>query len=521
METSTAHEVVESAPALRRVPTHENTLLKSQAHLVAPTEYNPLPTKLPPPISPLAGNNGERLVICVIGLPYRGKTFTATRLQRYLNFFHGADCRLFDVCSYMTNTTESVYDNQDKNAENLCADLAAYLQEDDVHAAQQGNMAKYAVGDEKELLKKNVDSGRNAILFSSNTLQGFSEKWSGTGKERRLWICDKVSEIGNSSRNKFRAKVIFLEVICTDALIVDQNLASWCSTGAGADKAQLEHTILQYNRKYVTLQEDGSEDDLSYIKLINYGEKVITNKMRGYLPMRVVQFLSNLHTKPHHIYITRHGQSEYNAAGKLGGNPPLTEAGQEYARRLAKFAEANICKDDQGETRKARLWTSSLQRTILTAEHIPHPFVDDGWQQMATRVYRNLDEIFAGEYEGLTYAEIEKLHGDEASLRKMDKIGYRYPRGESYFDIIARLDPLVQELESYEEAVLVVSHQAVLRVLYSYLVGNDRELAPKQEIPLHTVVKLSYDAYHDGSCTETRFYLGPEVNKTLEAQKQL
>ncbi|KAK3238775.1 hypothetical protein CYMTET_51247 [Cymbomonas tetramitiformis] len=421
----------------------------------------------------------------------------------------------------MTNTTESVYDNQDKNAENLSADLAAYLQEDDVHAAQQGNMAKYAVGDEKELLKKNVDSGRNAILFASNTLKGFSEKWSGTGKERRLWICDKVSEIGNSSQNKFRAKVIFVEVICTDALIVDQNLVSWCSTGAGADKAQLEHTILQYNRKYVTLQEDGSEDDLSYIKLINYGEKVITNKMRGYLPMRVVQFLSNLHTKSHNIYITRHGQSEYNAAGKLGGNPPLTEAGQEYARRLAKFAEENICKDDRGETRKARLWTSSLQRTILTAEHIQHPFVDDGWQQMSTRVYRNLDEIFAGEYEGLTYAEIEKLHGDEASLRKMDKIGYRYPRGESYFDIIARLDPLVQELESYEEAVLVVSHQAVLRVLYSYLVGNDRELAPKQEIPLHTVVKLSYDAYHDGACTETRFYLGPEVNKKLEAQKQL
>lgn len=28
---------------------------------------------------------------------------------------------------------------------------------------------------------------------------------------------------------------------------------------------------------------------------------------------------------------------------------------------------------------------------------------------MANRVYRNLDEIFAGEYEGMTYAEIEKV----------------------------------------------------------------------------------------------------------------
>jgi broad specificity phosphatase PhoE len=74
-------------------------------------------------------------------------------------------------------------------------------------------------------------------------------------------------------------------------------------------------------------------------------------------------------------------------------------------------------------------------------------------------VLRNLDEIFAGEYEGMTYSEIEKRQPDEASLRKMDKIGYRYPRGESYFDLIARLDPLVHELESYKEPVLVVSHQ--------------------------------------------------------------
>eukprot|EP00965_Chrysotila_dentata_P057320 1901317-Pleurochrysis_carterae.AAC.1 len=31
--------------------------------------------------------------------------------------------------------------------------------------------------------------------------------------------------------------------------------------------------VLEYKRKYVTLQQDRSEDDLSYIKLINYGEQ--------------------------------------------------------------------------------------------------------------------------------------------------------------------------------------------------------------------------------------------------------
>jgi 6-phosphofructo-2-kinase/fructose-2,6-biphosphatase 2 len=30
------------------------------------------------------------------------------------------------------------------------------------------------------------------------------------------------------------------------------------------------------------------------------------------------------------------------------------------------------------------------------------------WEQMSPRVYRNLDEIFAGEYEGMTYEDIKR-----------------------------------------------------------------------------------------------------------------
>jgi len=122
-------------------------------------------------------------------------------------------------------------------------------------------------------------------------------------------------------------------------------------------------------------------------------------------------------------------------------------------------------------------------------------------------VYRNLDEIFAGEYEGMTYEEIKKIAPSEATLRSMDKIGYRYPRGESYFDILARLDPLVHELESYHEPLLLVSHQAVLRLLYSYLMGKPRHQAPKVEIPLHTVIRITYDGWNPPY--EERFVLGP------------
>lgn len=143
-----------------------------------------------------------------------------------------------------------------------------------------------------------------------------------------------------------------------------------------------------------------------------------------------------IHTEPHTIYLTRHGQSQYNRLGKIGGNSGVTEFGLEYARRLAKFAKETICHEDGENDNKARLWTSSMRRTNETAQFIEHPEidVDDGgkWVQMSHRVYRNLDEIFAGEYEGLTYEEVASRHKDEAFLRKVDKIGYRYPRARSH-----------------------------------------------------------------------------------------
>lgn len=83
------------------------------------------------------------------------------------------------------------------------------------------------------------------------------------------------------------------------------------------------------------------------------------------------------------------------------------------------------------------------------------------------------------------------LFSNQFALRKEDKLGYRYPRGESYLDVISRLDPLVHELESYSEPVLIVGHQAVLRLIYAYFTGRNRESCPRIAFPLNTVVKLT------------------------------
>lgn len=47
----------------------------------------------------------------------------------------------------------------------------------------------------------------------------------------------------------------------------------------------------------------------------------------------------------------------------------------------------------------------------------------------------------------------------------------RYPRGESYEDVVVRLESVIMELER-QENVLVVGHQAVLRCVLAYFLDK-------------------------------------------------
>lgn len=54
----------------------------------------------------------------------------------------------------------------------------------------------------------------------------------------------------------------------------------------------------------------------------------------------------------------------------------------------------------------------------------------------------------------------------------------------------------MHELLSYEEPLLIVSHQAVLRVLRAYLLHRPREQCHAASIPQHTVMKIVWDGWN-------------------------
>ncbi len=106
----------------------------------------------------------------------------------------------------------------------------------------------------------------------------------------------------------------------------------------------------------------------------------------------------------------------------------------------------------------------------------------------------------------MTYDEIAETMPHEYEARQADKFRYRYPRGESYQDVIQRLEPVIFELERERRPVSIIGHQAVLRALYAYMMDRPPNECPFVSIPLHTILELEPTAY---GCDERRIELPP------------
>uniref|UniRef100_A0A453IAX2 6-phosphofructo-2-kinase domain-containing protein n=1 Tax=Aegilops tauschii subsp. strangulata TaxID=200361 RepID=A0A453IAX2_AEGTS len=64
----------------------------------------------------------------------------------------------------------------------------------------------------------------------------------------------------------------------------------------------------------------------------------------------------------------------------------------------------------------------------------------------------------------MTYDEVKKNKPEEYESRRKDKLRYRYPRGESYLDVIQRLEPVIIELERQRAPVVVIAHQGCVEI---------------------------------------------------------
>ncbi|HVW27178.1 MAG TPA: 6-phosphofructo-2-kinase/fructose-2,6-bisphosphatase [Polyangiaceae bacterium] len=396
-----------------------------------------------------------KLALVMVGLPARGKTYVARKLQRYL--------------AWLGHRTLWVNVGDYRRARAGARQPAAYFAPD--NAATRAERFGFAMAALDDLLDWFKKGGEVGIYDATNT-----------ERSRRDVISQRCADAG--------VKVLFVETLCDDQALIDANvranklkLPDYAGMDPESAFRDFRARIAQYERTYESVQ----ADEGSYVQLVDAGRQVITNRIEGYLSSRLVFFLMQIHPTDRPIWLTRHGESEFNVLGRIGGDAPLTSKGEEYARALGEFF--------RGRTAPI-VWTSTLQRTVATAKRL-------GAQHFSWRI---LDEIDAGVCDGMTYLEIKAGMPDEFAARAADKFRYRYPRGESYYDVIQRLEPVIVELERQRSPVLVIAHRAVLRALYGYLMGKPQDECPHLEIPLHTLIELTPTEY---GYDEHRFPLLP------------
>ncbi|WKY06834.1 hypothetical protein Q1695_006764 [Nippostrongylus brasiliensis] len=426
-------------------------------------------------------------VIVMVGLPARGKTYISKKLCRYLNWI-GIKTRVFNVGEYRRTEANAADAVHGANASFFSPNNAAALK-------VRNESARRAMSDMADCLRSGAC---NVAIFDATN----------TTRERRKTI-NQFCEKNWKMEQLFRLRCFFIESVCDDERIIDSNITDVKVNSpdykglmsAEQAKEDFLKRIENYKQQYEPLDET-ADHALSFIKVINAGRSFFVHNVQGHVQSRVVYFLMNIHLLPRSIFLTRHGQSEYNAMGRLGGDSPLTAEGEKYAEALSVFFEKEEIDD-------LRIWCSQKVRAAQTAQKLKPAFHTEYWKA--------LDEIDAGICEGLTYDDIQQRYPKQAEDRSRDKYHYRYPSGESYEDVVSRLEPVIMELER-QANVLVVSHQAVLRCILAYFYDRSLDELPYIDLGLHQLVKLTPRAYH---CDSTLYHYDIETGEWTSEERQL
>ncbi|RHY63298.1 hypothetical protein DYB34_010061, partial [Aphanomyces astaci] len=407
----------------------------------------------------------QRLVLVMVGLPARGKSFVVRKLTKYCQWLN-LPTQIFNAGDYrrkasLTGADASFFDPNNAEAKRLRDALA---------------MAAVA-----NLIQWLEEGGQVAVLDATNTT-----------KERRALVWDKFKHMENT-------QVMHIELVCDNPSLLEANylrkLKNEDYDGMDPQVAlnDFRQRVAKYEKVYETVQD--SENDGTA------GEKVLARYCQNFIPSQIVSFLQNIHVHPRKIWLVRPGPNKNGVRGILGGDEELTDEGHAIASALGTFMESAV-QDNKGYV---DVWLSPMKRATQTAEYIRQDHVT---RTVTTTL---LNEVGGGDFAGYTFEELEAEFPQHVKARRTDKLYYRYPGagGESYMDLIFRLRPLVIEFERKKRDCLVICSESVLRCLMGYFTGVDADDVP--HLPTKKGVVFELSPHRDG-CDIKQFQLEFEAH---------
>ncbi|TFK64254.1 bifunctional 6-phosphofructo-2-kinase/fructose-2,6-bisphosphate 2-phosphatase [Pluteus cervinus] len=297
-----------------------------------------------------------KILVITVGLPARGKTHISRALERYLRWM-GVKTQVVSLGDYRRKTLGG--------AQKLPMDY--FTLEGQKSEETQELRKKVSLGCEK-LIWDFFEQGGQVVIYDANNGR----------KATRQALAEKFDKAG--------IHVIMLESLCDNKEIIERNIRSVKISspdyrGWNPDKAVQDYyiRIRDHEKHYEPVE----ETDWPYIRILNVGEKIMMNDIRGYLQSRIVFFLMNIHNRFRTIYFARSGQSLIEHSYKADSD--LSPAGWEYAEKLKDFVLDRRAKslEQRGlnpQERRLVIWTSTRRRS----HHTAWPFLAHATGQSST-----------------------------------------------------------------------------------------------------------------------------------------
>jgi hypothetical protein len=197
----------------------------------------------------------DKLVLVMVGLPARGKSFIAKKLSKFL-CWKGLKCKVFNVGQLRRTVCAGTQDHTFFDPKNEKA------------KEEREKLAKQSLQQILDwfLIGENGSKGGEVAIFDATN----------TTRNRRVVLLETFENFSRES--KMSVHVVFIESICTNELVINANIAQKvaCSpdyASMSVDEAivDLKQRMKNYESAYEALTD---EENISYIKLFDLQSKV-------------------------------------------------------------------------------------------------------------------------------------------------------------------------------------------------------------------------------------------------------
>eukprot|EP00457_Paulinella_chromatophora_P002622 gb/GEZN01002627.1/.p1 GENE.gb/GEZN01002627.1/~~gb/GEZN01002627.1/.p1 ORF type:complete len:682 (+),score=115.86 gb/GEZN01002627.1/:112-2157(+) len=235
----------------------------------------------------------HKLVIVLVGLPARGKSFLGSKVVGFLQW-QGISAKSFNAGAYRREMMAG--QKQD-------ASFFGTVSSETKTTCTLEELAMTALG---HLLDWLQEGGDVAVFDATNST-----------KARRRAVLQKCAERSS------RLPVLFVESICRNPEQLQANLIEkvryspdYRDMPLEAALSDLRTRIKHYEERYQTIGDD--EDSIvNYIKVMDTFSHVVCNRIQGRLQNLCAQYFMSIHLQPRAIYLVRAGSHTITSRPKL------------------------------------------------------------------------------------------------------------------------------------------------------------------------------------------------------------